>query len=91
MIAMRYGSIPVVRAVGGLRDSVREPDAGFVFWEYSVPELHAAMQRALAVFRDSEAMLAMRVRCMTADYSWGRSTGDYLAMYREIAPVHISA
>jgi starch synthase len=86
MISMRYGSIPVVRAVGGLRDSVHEPDTGFVFWEYSVHELYAAMQRALAVFRDPEAMLAMRIRCMTADYSWGRSTHDYLAMYHEIAP-----
>jgi starch synthase len=59
---------------------------GFVFWEYSARELHAAMERALAVYHDPEAYLAMRVRCMTADYSWGRSRDEYVSLYRQIAP-----
>ncbi|MFA7635489.1 MAG: glycogen/starch synthase [Bacillota bacterium] len=86
LIAMRYGAIPIVRAVGGLRDTVTEPVTGFVFWEYSARELHAAMERALAVYHDPEAYLAMRVRCMTADYSWGRSRDEYVSLYRQIAP-----
>ncbi|MEA4884787.1 MAG: glycogen/starch synthase [Clostridia bacterium] len=85
MIAMRYGSIPIVRAVGGLRDSVTEPETGVVFWNYSWEELHKAMSRALALYRDPEACLATRVRCMTADYSWNRSVNDYISLYRDLS------
>ncbi|HHY62647.1 MAG TPA: glycogen/starch synthase [Bacillota bacterium] len=86
LIAMRYGAIPIVRAVGGLRDTVTEPVTGLVFWEYSASELHAAMERALEIYDNPEAFLAMRIRCMTADYSWGRSRDEYVSLYKEIAP-----
>lgn len=86
LIAMRYGSIPIVRAVGGLKDTVTEPETGVVFWTYSPSELSHAIRRAIDLFRNPDALLATRIRCMTSDFSWRRSVGDYLEMYRAIAP-----
>ncbi|OPZ64584.1 MAG: Glycogen synthase [Firmicutes bacterium ADurb.Bin506] len=84
MIAMRYGAIPIVRAVGGLRDSVNEPETGIVFWDYSEQHLRHAVERALALWRDSEGLMARRIRAMLADFSWTESTQRYLELYRKI-------
>jgi starch synthase len=86
LIAMRYGSIPIVRAVGGLRDTVSEPETGLVFWDYKAGELIAAIKRAMCLYEDTERMLATQIRCMIADFSWSRSVGQYLSLYRAIAP-----
>lgn len=85
MIAMRYGAIPIVRAVGGLRDSVSEPETGIVFWDYSDQQLRHAVDRALALWCDSEGLMARRIRAMRADFSWSESTQKYLELYRKIS------
>jgi starch synthase len=87
MIAMRYGAIPVVRATGGLADTVREgppgaPGTGFVFWEYHVEALLAGIERALATRAERPAEWdAVRRNGMRADFSWTRSAAEYAAAY----------
>jgi starch synthase len=90
MFSLKYGTIPVVRAVGGLKDTVEDFDpenqtgTGFVFQEYEGTALLAAMDRALAVFRDKQAWTALRRRAMAMDYSWDRSAKLYSNLYRQL-------
>lgn len=87
MIAMRYGAVPVVRATGGLKDTVADypgPDgAGFVFGDYSAEALLAALRRALAAYRDKRRWRGLQRRGMKQDFSWDKSAAQYLALYRQ--------
>lgn len=90
LIALRYGTIPVVRATGGLADTVTEFNPvtlsgnGFVFTEYSGRELYSAIVRALKLYRDQPETWQRLVRnAMLLDYSWARSAVEYLQLYRE--------
>lgn len=90
MIAMRYGSLPLVRATGGLADTVRDYDPqvrpegyGFVFEEYSAAALIATIERALAAYRETDTRLAVRRRAMSADCSWATSARAYVALYQQ--------
>jgi starch synthase len=92
MYAMRYGTLPVVRAVGGLRDTVIDADAepaeatGFCFPAASAVSLYAAVQRAARLRRDDpDRWRAMIDRAMARDWSWDASARRYLALYRELA------
>ena len=87
MIAMRYGSIPVVRRTGGLADSVPPYDAstntgtGFLFADATSDALHAALREALAAYRDRAAWGALQRRAMAQNVSWDRSALEYRSMY----------
>ncbi|HUC44476.1 MAG TPA: glycogen synthase [Candidatus Sulfotelmatobacter sp.] len=82
MIAMRYGSVPVVRATGGLADTVRDAYTGFSFVEYDAGDLWMAMQRALFVFKtDHEAWRAIQHNGMTLNFSWSDSARGYVQLY----------
>ncbi|TAK27117.1 MAG: glycogen synthase GlgA [Chloroflexota bacterium] len=87
MIAMRYGSIPIVRATGGLADTVdnydpaRETGTGFVFQRYEGHELFAALVRALENYRHRDAWRRLQQRCMRQDFSWRASAGKYVDLY----------
>jgi len=90
LIAMRYGTIPVVRATGGLADTVTEFNPatlcgnGFVFTGYSGRELYAAIARALKLYRDNPDVWQRLVKnAMLLDFSWARSAVEYLQLYRE--------
>ncbi len=84
--ALRYGIVPVVRAVGGLRDTVDEgPEGvGFVFEPYEPAALGAAVDRALAAYKDGPAWQALVRRGMARDHSWERAARAYLAVYGDI-------
>jgi starch synthase len=88
LIALRYGAVPVVRKTGGLADTVVDEldggnDAtGFSFAEYSAAALWEALTRALAAYRDRERWKKLVRRCMTSDFSWGRSAVKYEELYR---------
>lgn len=94
MIAMRYGTPTVVRATGGLKDSVPDVDAdpgrglGFTFTEYTPEALSAAMQRSLACYRDPKRWQRLMLRCMSHDFSWDRSAHSYMALYERTRRVH---
>lgn len=83
MIAMRYGTIPVVRAVGGLRDTVREAPHGngFIFEGYSAAALASACRRAICSFGDTIEWRALQRRAMRQDFSWNVSASAYEHVY----------
>ena len=88
MMAMRYGTVPIVHETGGLKDSVRaykDFDGigdGFAFSEYAAKNLYLAISEAVKVyFADEEMFNKLRRRCMTKDFSWDKSARAYNAMY----------
>lgn len=96
MIAMRYGSVPVVRSVGGLADTVQEyrphtgEGNGFVFTNYDAWELFAAIVRALEVYRFKDVWRTLQQRGMAADHSWHASAVRYVDVYRNAIAFHRS-
>jgi len=88
LIAMRYGSVPIVRATGGLRDTVQDFDPctgqgnGFVFERYDRWMLFAAIVRALETYKHPEVWRRIQLRGMGADHSWERSARQYVDLYR---------
>jgi starch synthase len=88
LIAMRYGSVPVVRATGGLADTVSNYDdgsgTGFLFEEYSPEAFWRALSRALELYVcDRKAWLGLQWRGMTQDLSWEASARKYEALYQK--------
>ena len=89
LIAMRYGSVPIVRRTGGLQDTVLDYDAdsgsgsGFVFWHYSADDLAGAVSRAVNVYNDKSAWNSLVVNEMQRDFSWNRSAAQYTELYME--------
>jgi starch synthase len=89
MYSLRYGNVPIVRATGGLDDSVRDatlPDGdGFKFEPPQAPALAWAMERALATWRYPDALDALRRRGMAVDLSWRVSAERYQQLYASLA------
>ena len=83
MYSLKYGTVPVVRATGGLNDTIEE-STGFKFAEYSANALLAALQAAVVAFSDRAAWESMMRRGMQQDFSWGRSAAAYSALYRQL-------
>jgi starch synthase len=94
MIAMRYGSVPIVRETGGLADTVTDHTAdgehstGFVFQEATPEACQDALQRAFEVYRDKAMWRALQIRGMTADFSWTASANAYVDLYRKALDAH---
>ena len=84
MIAMRYGCIPVVRAVGGLHDTVTDGETGFVFIRPRIRDFKAAIHRALAKYDDKETWLGMQKNGMRQDFSWTNSALKYFKLYQQL-------
>lgn len=90
MIAMRYGAVPVVRATGGLLDTVVDvadsPEGnGFCFGPYEAQALTQALKRALAFYEKASNWQALARRGMKADFSWNRAAQAYLRLYEKLA------
>ena len=85
-----YGTVPIVRSTGGLKDTVFEFDAeqnagnGFVFEEFSSTAMLEAIERALAVYEQRDTWQSLVKRCMKEDHSWGNSARQYGDLYRSI-------
>jgi starch synthase len=84
MIAMRYGCLPVVRAVGGLHDTVTDGENGFVFVKPRIKEFIKAIQRALNTYQDREAWRKMQINGMSQDFSWTNSALKYFELYQKL-------
>ncbi len=90
MIALRYGTIPIVRRTGGLADTVVDVDEhpkkgnGFVFSGKSPEQFLKAIHRAMGLFQKGKKLAVLRVRGMRGDYSWTHSAKEYMKYYREI-------
>lgn len=89
LYSLRYGTLPIVRATGGLKDTVvdaAEPDGtGFTFTDYTPEALLDAVRRALAAFRQPDVWRAMQRRAMELDHSWDASAREYVKVYRALA------
>ena len=87
MYSLRYGTVPVVRAVGGLADTVHDyaqgdlKSTGFVFEQYTGEALLGALRRALALFGDPGGWHALQAAGMKQDNSWDRSAREYVKIY----------
>ena len=88
MISMRYGTVPIVRETGGLKDTVqpyeawRDAGTGFTFANYSSADMLHVIREAVYLYKDyPDAFARLRDRAMAQDFSWNRSAGDYLRIY----------
>jgi starch synthase len=94
MIAMRYGCVPVVRAVGGLADTVtdytaqRRRGTGFVFTDYTPEACQEALERALKAYRNKKTWRGLQRRGMKTDFSWSASAQEYVKLYRRAIKLH---
>jgi starch synthase len=84
MVAMRYGCVPLVRATGGLKDTVQDGVTGFQFTRGSTEELKLAITRALSVYRQGAEWENFQHNCMQTDFSWSHSAMQYAETYVEM-------
>lgn len=91
LISMRYGTVPIVRETGGLKDTVEpyneiwQTGTGFSFRNYDGDEMLMIIRYALRIYQEQpKAWHAMMKRCMKADHSWQKSAGKYEEIYRKL-------
>ena len=89
MVALRYGSIPVVRETGGLKDSITDSGDGkgngFTFQTYDTQDMLNSVHRAIYAYNESKDGWKVLVeRAMACDNSWGRSANDYIRLYKQL-------
>jgi starch synthase len=91
IVAMRYGTIPVVRETGGLKDTVQQYDKytqtgnGFVFSDYNAHEMMYALKRALSSYENYEEWNHIVHNAMATDFSWDNSAKEYKKLYEQLA------
>ena len=93
LIAMRYGTVPIVRETGGLKDTVipikvkdnKVSGNGFLFKDYKAEEFFKAIKKSLSVFEKNDVWKKIQINGMKQDYSWEKSTKEYLKIYRKLA------
>lgn len=96
MIAMRYGTVPVVHATGGLRDTVRDyqphtnDGTGFVFSEANADALVHALERALALYADQSRWRQLMLSGMACDFTWQVAAVHYIDLYQRAMAAHAS-
>ncbi|MGD8238300.1 MAG: glycogen synthase GlgA [Armatimonadota bacterium] len=94
MIGLAYGTIPIVRATGGLADTISErgPEGnGFMFFEYSPDALLAALDRALAAYDDPVRWARLMRNAFACDFSWEQSAGHYEELYQRAMAARTAA
>jgi len=82
--SLRYGTVPVVRATGGLDDTIDE-EVGFKFLDYSAPAMMEALRKALDTYQRRDVWESLVRNGMARDYSWDASASQYSALYRRLA------
>jgi starch synthase len=96
MYSLKYGTIPVVRATGGLKDTIQEFNAetgkgnGFVFVPYEVADFLAAVDRALRLFSRKRQWQTLVKNAMAADFSWDKSARVYLNLYQGLLGTQVA-
>ena len=88
MYAMRYGTVPIVRSVGGLKDTVQdiseEGGYGIRFDEFTLEEAEHAIHRAIELYQDKKRYSQVVSRITAIDFSWVKSAQEYINMYQEL-------
>ena len=88
MVALRYGTVPIVRKTGGLNDTISDSGDGlgngFTFADFNAHEMLNAVWRAVGGYKDKKGWDLLRTRCMKCDNSWGASARAYIGLYKEL-------
>ena len=88
MVALRYGSIPIVRETGGLRDSIKDSGDGegngFTFSNYNAHDMLHTICRAIEGYRLTDGWNILVKRALECDFSWGRSANEYIRLYKAV-------
>ena len=85
LIAFRYGTLPLVRSTGGLKDTVIEGETGFTFENYDPQDFLKSFKKAVRIFyQEKEKWKKMQIRAMKADFSWSKSAQKYLELYQKL-------
>lgn len=88
MVALRYGTIPIVRETGGLNDTIKDSHDGtgngFTFKNYNAHDMQYTVLRALEGYKDKQGWGILRERAMKCDNSWKTSANAYIGLYKEI-------
>ncbi len=88
MVALRYGTIPIVRETGGLKDTITDSGDGkgngFTFKSYDAYDMLDAIRRSLAAYADKAAWQKLVTRALKCDNSWGKSAKEYIKLYEEL-------
>ena len=88
--SLKYGTVPIVRATGGLEDTIEEWNAeagtgtGFKFYGYDPKDLLKAIDRALTAFLDKDSWQKLMRNGMAKDYGWEKSAREYVEVYEEV-------
>ena len=90
LISERYGTLPVARETGGLKDTIISFDGsnatsatGFLFTNFNADELHAALEKALSLYHDKTTMNKLIKNAMNRDSSWAKSAQEYIKLYEK--------
>ncbi len=88
MVALRYGTVPIVRETGGLKDTITDSGDGkgngFTFKSYDAYDMLDAIRRSLAAYADKDGWKKLVERALKCDNSWGRSAREYIKLYEEL-------
>ena len=88
MISLRYGTIPIVRETGGLRDSIKDSGDGegngFTFSSYNAHDMLFTIKRAIEGYSHREGWNILMKRAMECDNSWGKSANEYIRLYKSL-------
>jgi len=85
MIAMRYGTLPIARATGGLKNSIDDKINGFLFKKYSSFELEKTMKKAVEIWKnDKKKINEMILNAMKKDFTWDKSAREYIKLYNKL-------
>ena len=88
MVAARYGTLPIVRETGGLKDSIHDMGGddgnGFTFKTYNAHDMLGAIQRAEGLYGNKPLWNQAMVNAMNSDFSWNKSANEYVDMYKRI-------
>ncbi len=96
IFSMRYGTVPIVRETGGLRDTVipynedTGAGTGFSFGNYNAHEMKDAVLRAIAIYKKRKKWEMIVKQCMSQDFSWDRSATEYKELYEQICGVTVT-
>ncbi|MEN6614948.1 MAG: glycogen synthase GlgA [Syntrophorhabdus sp.] len=97
LYSLRYGTVPVVRGVGGLEDTIidytdfPETGTGFKFYDYTKEAMLDAIERALSLYQNKDVWKSLVIRCMKEDFSWGKSAREYVELYKKAIAKHESS
>lgn len=91
LYALRYGTLPMVRSTGGLKDTVidfgDEGGYGIRYNRANTDDICGAISRAVVLYNNAKHLLALRKVMMSLDFSWGRSTAEYIDLYKSLNPI----